>query len=422
MRIARLAPSLALAGLAVAAALVSCGRTAELATPADAMTTATPAVACEDLYDAFTAYLACFDDPGSQPPRHDRFVLNCTQHLSAPGADAAAAAAEQCVAAFAAATPSCGSVDATACIVPPGTLAAGAPCGTAMQCASQYCVASATGTAEGDLTFSQLGGGPTSCGVCVDRVALGAPCQTPGALCPVAVCAPPVPCVAGAQCELAVGAPPVEPDGGIDTAGTCVAQPVAPAPSGVGGPCEPGPCEMGGIGAEGMCPPSWTSCQSVLHCAGVGTCAAQSPDGGACSGNFDCVGSLLCTPESVCGPGLTQGQACTVSGFNLCAGNLLCDFTSQTCEPLSFVDPGAACNGYNIFCATGVCSTNQGGNTPPPGTCPAVITDGQPCSSPPSGTPASSVCDDYATCLSPTGAADAGAGGTCVRLDPSTCR
>ena len=192
---------------------------------------ATPTGACNDLYGALGAYAACFFPPDQlQPPRHDRFVLNCVQHLSAPGADSASDAAERCVAAIRAAAPTCGTIDTTACMVPPGSLATGQPCGTAMQCASNYCVGS--------------------------------------------------------------GQPPV------------------------------------------------------------------------------------------------------------------------------FVDAGAACNGFDILCSTGSCSTNLGGNGPPPGRCPSIIADGDPCPAP-SGAAGLPVCDDYASCTSATGAVDAG--GACVLLDPAAC-
>jgi hypothetical protein len=348
--------------------VAGCDALVGLATPGD---DPTPTGACNDLYSALVTYTACLFPPAQlQPPRRDRFVLNCVQHLSAPGADSASAAAERCVAAIRAAASTCGTIDTTACIVPPGNLARGQTCGTAMQCASNYCLESA-GATEGDQTFLDLDDALTSCGTCADRIQLGAPCQ---------VYSEGAPCAPGAACRLAADAALVEPDGGIDDTGTCVALPSAPPPP-------------SGAGAQG------------------------SQDA-ACNVNYECA-SLFCAPDSTCQPGgLTQGQACTTHGFELCAGNMTCNPVSLTCQPPVFVEAGAACNGFDIFCSTGSCSTDLGGNGPPPGTCPPVIVDGDPCPTP-SGAAGTAVCDDYASCISATGAVDAG--GACVLLDPAAC-
>ena len=372
----RVALPAAIAG-AIALTALACGRSAEPPSP-------TPSSACADLYSALVTYRACFDPTASAilPGRQDRFLLNCAQHLSAPGVSGAAVeATERCVTAVQAAIPKCGTVDPRACVIPAGTRDAGAPCGAAMQCASNEC-ASDNEAAESDPSFLELGAALTTCGKCVARLPVGAPCE--------ALLSAPSLCVTGAGCTLALDANLVAPDGG-DAMGTCTASAPTPGPSGAGGPCWEG------------------ACSSTLVCTGVPWCRSD----------LLCVNATCITRPSP--RGLTMGQTCSPQGVGpeACSDPLLCSARSNTCEPRSFIAPGGRCNGFDLVCATGACSVDVGGIGPPRGTCPAIIADGRPCAAPQVGVP---VCDDYATCVNAQGLPDDAGSGTCRLLDPGSCK
>jgi hypothetical protein len=252
----------------------------------------TPAEACGVLFDALAAYSACgVSAPASPYGRRDRFVRYCAQRVAAPGTSGAVAAVGRCVTAIQKATPACGAVDVAACTVPPGTRAAGAPCGTAMQCASGYCVGPSSNTAEGagppTLSFLDVGG-LSVCGVCVDKIALGQPCYRWLPQCGPGCTVLPVPCVDNAQCG--VGCPPACPVPANGTTGRCIAMalqpPATPTVFDGGGPATtlvgPGvPCDI----VRHVCQTGFCNFVTVPPGSGApssGTCPTVIPDGQPC--------------------------------------------------------------------------------------------------------------------------------------------
>ena len=249
-------------------------------------------------------------------------------------------------------------------------------------------------------------------------------------------------------------------------------------PCGAALQCASGYC----VGPESTAADGWSTTSFVFwgqalsvspSLASCGTCVDRIPTGQACTLvgpecgpgcstiGVPCVGDGQCTgpgPSATCGapvpassPGACTcadsgggvvGQSCnpaTTSG--VCPTNLVCAYPSHTCQTVTLAAPGAACDGLAVQCATGACSFANKSTGALPGTCPATIDDGQPC------TPGASdaVCGAGATCASPAGAngccagdaggsggpatqdaaapraVDAGGAPTCVFFDPRTC-
>jgi hypothetical protein len=174
---------------------------------------------------------------------------------------------------------------------------------------------------------------------------------------------------------------------------------------------------LGGTGAscgEGPHAPGWPGgCAAPLSCVGLpGMTACSSGGAGAfCLGDSDCSAGLGCVPGP-CSSNIAR-IGCAASG---------------TCAPITWLGPGTTCDGYRTRCLLGPCDINPGGPSADggalQGTCPAIVTDGQPC--PPSGGPgpyaSGPTCDTLAECFSPVPAGMTGSLGTCTLLDSTVCR
>ena len=388
------------------------------AAPSPSSPSPTAAVACGALFDAFTAYAAC----GAIAPvqgSEARFAQFCEARVGAPGAGSVTAVAAQCAEAIQSAAATCGPLDATACAAPAGTLVAGAACGTGLQCASLYCVGPASNTAELATSFLYLGfTSLTSCGTCVDRVAVGAPCAVSLPQCGAGCDVLPPPCEDGASCEVTSGAGQT----------ACVAAPSEGPAQAAGGSCARQPCANG------------NRCES-----GSQVCVPAQDAGEGCDTSNDCQLGFVCT-ENACTAGKSAGATCAIAndGTSDCAAGTTCEAAAMTCVATTYGAPGASCDGIHALCEAGFCDFPSGSGTSQ-GTCPAVIPDGVACL----GTSAGETCDAYATCMVPAPAigccepagpgttgsgggpageeagaapADAGPSATCVALDPSTCK
>lgn len=328
------------------------------------------ASACGSLYDAYSAYYArC--SPTTSVPSRDGFVATCELQLAAPGASGATSALGDCASALQGLVDTCGDPGVTACKQPGGgSLAAGVRCGTDLQCASGNCKGSGvneTSSGNGATTIT------VSCGVCADRLAVGATCGT-GDL-----------CADGSKCSFAVGSGPNE--------GKCVAI----VTSDVGGAC-------GDNNGQAV-----TQCKSGLRCGADRKCAALLASGGPCEESSDCSYPLVCGPDNKCAAPKTAGTACTKQLNAGCARELVCS-SSGTCAAVVRVAPGAACNESTLRCAQGSCNitsiSGDGGDAT--GTCPSLLNEGDACDGLSRGT----TCGGSALCIS----------GKCTTFDPSTCK
>ncbi len=189
-----------------------------------------------------------------------RAALDCPSAITATGSGATAADVEACAQAYSGA--SCEALlnngTPSACQIP-GTLAAGSPCGSDVQCAGSnaYCKV-ATG----------------SCGVCSTRAAGGGTCTAGND------CQPGLSCVTSG------------------TTSTCV------APAAQGASCS-----------------ATTPCQASLACIN-GTCGQPLAAGAACTQSADtCNGAqgYYCSPANVCAQVqiAAAGQPCGLSGSTI---------------------------------------------------------------------------------------------------------
>jgi hypothetical protein len=177
--------------------------------------------------------------------------------------------------------------------------------------------------------------------------------------------------------------------------------------------------ECAGLEDAGPCSLDPSTCAPPLNCIGPSATAScgQLGDGGVCQYDVDCVSGLGCVP----GPCVQGG------GIGGCS-------RTGTCGSVAWVDAGQTCNGFSTRCLVGSCqcspgSTSCGLGMPLPvdgglgeGTCPALVPDGQPCSS--GGLFGNGpTCDNFAECFTPVGPAGmTGAMGTCTLLDSTVCR
>jgi hypothetical protein len=153
------------------------------------------------------------------------------------------------------------------------------------------------------------------------------------------------------------------------------------------------------VGLGGACGAAGTSCGPNATCGG--TCVAIDNEAGADAG-------------ADAGPGVGLGGACDGADAGFCSDGLACG-SAGTCVVPTYADAGAPCDLMAMGCLVGTCNGasdiegDDGGSVVTPGTCPAVIADGQPCD-PNSET---TTCDTLATCLN----------GTCVLAQSdSLCR
>jgi hypothetical protein len=316
-------------------------------------------------------------------------------------------------------------VSPDACAFPAGTLSAGAPCGTALQCKSLFCSAAGQTLVEHGGTFMQATGALNTCGLCVDAIPFGGTCQAPDQ-CTLGCWRAATPCVSQATCIASAPA---------STTGTCVVCPPISGTTGGGGPFLPTSCPTSSGGTSG-------SSATSGHVAAGGACdpaASAAP----------CDPGLLCL-NGKCAQGRKIGEACSQddAGTSDCYGVARCDATTKVCTAPFFPAPGASCGGSSSYlCALGQCSFSLDG-----GTCPPLLAEGQPCSG--QGSSPTGICSDFAQCASPQAAQgccasmattapsgepagsaggpedggmpgpDAGSapgGPTCVFFDPRTC-
>jgi hypothetical protein len=280
-------------------------------------TTASPQEACTDLATSICNRLeACYPYAmtvayGSTATCVTRAAIGCPSAVTATGSVATAADIEACAQAYSAAT--CDALldnGAPAACQIAGTLAAGTPCGSDLQCAGSdgYCKPT-TG----------------SCGVCSSRAALGgacganddcqrgfvcatsatpATCVTPGAA--GATCSTAQPCVASLACV-------------NGTCGTPIAAGATCTPAAADACDAPGGyyCSAAGVCTQVQTAAAGAACgestTGITECAEgtckpvtgttMGTCQAPAADGAAC----DATNGPGCLTPAVC-----INSACTI--------------------------------------------------------------------------------------------------------------
>jgi hypothetical protein len=365
---------------------------------------AAAAAACKHYYAA--QYQRCGGPvlPKSEQTRSEgRFVQVCLNDMVLPGSGMSPDSVEACASAL----------DASPCELPDGlpmecnfhgSRASEVPCNRGVQCQSGQCTGTAAISPGGPI-------GPSTCGTCAPFVALGQVCAhgdggggcAVGQICMVqpgtqTSSQPSYACVAikqgdvGSTCD--------------DISTTCKIGLYCSAQSGqcatlgdAGAPCGQGASPPGAPGG----------CVAPLACVGVlgMTYCSSGMTGAFCLSDFDCSSGLGCAPGP-CSKTVAH-VGCSAAG---------------TCQPVQWVSPGQACDGYRTRCITGACGSGSGVGPPqlaptsdggqPMGTCPTIASDGQPCSSP---------CDTFAGCFTATGKAGTpGVAGTCTLLDSVVCK
>lgn len=151
--------------------------------------------------------------------------------------------------------------------------------------------------------------------------------------------------------------------------------------------------------AEGAsCDAATDACEDGFSCFG-GACRRQGRPGGACVVSYDCAFPWICKSTGVCDSLTANGAPC--SSDEECGTSVACDPVTKRCTPVTFGQPGDACDAHVHHCETGRCDMTTG-------RCSTILTDGAACD------PAdpSVDCDHDAYCFR----------GTCQIPDPNTCR
>jgi hypothetical protein len=288
--------------------------------------------------------------PASELTRiQSRFDTLCAAALALPGLTFNSSNLEACASAIKSSGCTVVEQDPGPCSFDEtGTLATGAACVSDDQCQSDECSA---GSETSD-------GGTSICGTCGATVAVGQSCQD------------------GQQC------------------------PAKSACTGTGGSLTCAAITYGAAGAS--CNGSSLQCNTGLVCNTAEQCAAPAGSGAGCNTDQQCASPLVCpavSGASTCQNANMAGGPCAGSGD--CTSGLTCDFTTHQCATVTWVDAGQPCS-ETALCLVGSCPTTGTSTT---GTCPTVISDGQPCN----GNSTTSTCDTFAQCTA----------GTCVLGYPS---
>ncbi len=287
----------------------------------------------------------------------DRSTASCVAKYSLPGAPDQTASLNACASALAVAACNTEGVLAACNLPTTGTLTNGSTCVQNDQCAGGLCLFSTSDA--GSATDAS----PITCGTCVTAIAPGQPCAEP-TLCASGVC---------------IGNSP----------DTSICQPVPTQDAVIGAAC--GNAD-GPVGAVGCAPPGYCAYGSTGN---SGTCAASTGLDASCG--FSGTGSTSpapCEPQltcinNVCTQAPSYGESCKQS--SVCGPGLFCG--GGTCLAITYGPPTASCNGSSLQCIQGQC---PGGSPfgPPTAVCPAIIADGQPCTSSSSGPQ----CDTLSAC------------------------
>jgi hypothetical protein len=208
------------------------------------------------------------------------------------------------------------------------------------------------------------------------------------------------PCYFGAQCTSQKCTPPTGTCTMTCCAGTCAADP--PAPAAIGQSCMTAACVDGSycdatqtcvalIAANAACTSS-TQCTYGTLCAGASTtalaCTPTPKAGDPCAnegGSFptcDTIG-LACDATNHCVALLDKGATCDPNA-NLCKGDLMCDATAHTCQQR----PGTGQPCTTVCAEPDTCKIDT---TTGAGTCVAPLANGMQCQS--SNDCASTYCD-----------------------------
>lgn len=280
---------------------------------------------------------------GDEATCESRLKSQCVLGLAAPSTGATPASREACAQAIG--TEDCPTFEGTdapdPCNPPAGTLAAGAACGTAAQCASSYC-AIAIGVACGTCATAPAANDPcTTTGECGGRAGLvcdraTGTCETAGVA--NATCDATHPCAAEYECIRTLDAGvAASDDAGVSVAGTCQL-----GATSVGAACRPGSvlvpkCEK----------TVYLTCdETSKKCAQDAFVDAGAPCGDLDGGVADCTGGAVCDPTigktGTCVPAAAEGAACdSINGPNClaparCIGTVTDGGTIGVC---TLVDP-----------------------------------------------------------------------------------
>lgn len=295
---------------------------------------APPASPCDDYFDAIEGVACSATTPPAAEVARVRTLFEhiCANRLALPGSGVTATSLEACASAVKSLGCGPGYLTIPECSFR-GSLPVGAPCNDGAQCASGSCPIPIASGADGGTTAPP-------CGTCAMTVPLGQACRSGDT------------CAYGSTCAAA--------DGGF----ACTA------------------ISFGDPGA--MCDGIAAQCKTGASCnLAMQTCVSPGGEGAPCVVSQDCAGSFSCSGSGdagpTCRPPAAAGEPCAVDGD--CASGLGCSLPSFTCAPIAWASPGEAC-GNIVRCMVGICplgSATMDGSPVTGGTCPSVVTDGQPC-------------------------------------------
>jgi hypothetical protein len=306
--------------------------------------------ACDHVFDVLFVQCAQTAPPTDKlAPIRQRYEQVCERGMSLPGVAVSPQQLSDC-ASLVAAVGCRGSLTLEACLAR-GNLEADASCTQSMQCQSNAC--SKPFLFDPDSGSSQM----LACGSCQASIPVGQPCGNQ-----VPQCAP------GSACAVVLGG------------NTCVA-----------------------VGAEdvgGACSLAPGACKAGLYCdAFTQKCASQGRQGEPCTESAPCAFPLSCmglVNSSCQSPGQTGAQCLQDSD---CVQGLVCNSMLNRCSAVQWAEAGQPCSS-TVRCLVGDC--------PSSGSCPLVISDGQPCSP---QLLAAATCDAFASCRN--GICSLGEGANC---------
>jgi hypothetical protein len=346
--------------------------------PSDAPSSVSPAAgpstaACDQYFAA--QYSRCGGPvlPAAETARIlARFERSCESEGALPGSGMTAATLAACTSAL----------ERYACESPAlapsecnfhGSLPGGAACTDGVQCASGRCDGTVSDSPEGPVA-------PFTCGTCAATVAVGQICNAAG-------------CPADAICM---------------TTDTTAKQPTytctALTEGALGAACD---------GLTALCEPGLYCSAQTKECTKLGgagaTCGEQQGQGSYPGG---CVPPLGCA-SSMCEVG-SAGAFCQSDA--VCNAGLGCVPTpgspSGACTPVTWASAGQPCSQSLVRCLVGWCNFGSSIGPPPvagaAGTCPTVISDGQPCTV----NDPSTTCDTFSECFQ----------GKCAVIDSFVCK
>jgi hypothetical protein len=203
------------------------------------------------------------------------------------------------------------------------------------------------------------------------------------------------PCNVSAQCKSLTCVFPQ--NSGRHTCGTCAPVTATGSTCGRDGTaacsdqndCIDGVCVRDGTQIQGA------TCNRANSCVPGSTCVERKcvplgTLGTACTLRTECADGFTCLAGK-CAAEIALGGDCSLSPRG-CALGLLCEPATSVCVATTLARPNEACGQtLHTACAIGQCSSSSLSAV---GACPAIIADGEPCS-----TTSGRACDSFSTCI-----------------------